>query len=125
MFDIQRIKRLIWFILSILLGVGAGLAVGWVVQPARYANTHMDSLRSDYMADYVLMVAEAYGTDGDLAAAVNNLETLSTEKPIRTVQQAIITAQQIGYAPEDIELLGRLAQAVQVWFPEAPTEAAP
>jgi hypothetical protein len=125
MFDIQRIKRLVWFLVSILLGVGAGLLVAWVVLPARYANTQLTSLRSDYKADYVLMVAEAYQGDGDLTAAVNHLEALSDEKPIRIVQQAIITAQSIGYARADIELLGRLAQAVQMLFPDAPTEIAP
>ena len=48
-----------WFLffLSIALGLAAGLYYGWVINPVEYVNTTPDTLRVDYQADYVLMVA--------------------------------------------------------------------
>ena len=54
-------------------------------------------LRTDYRTDLVLMSAELYAADGDLAAASARLNTLDPHTAaLRQVQEAILTSQQIG-----------------------------
>ena len=68
--------------------------------------------------DLVLMSAELYAADGDLAAASARLNTLDPHTAaLRQVQEAILTSQQIGYARSDIETLARLFQALQAPTP--------
>ena len=112
--------RRLWFILAIILGVSAGLAYGWVINPVSYVNTSPDTLRDDYKTDYVLMVAETYHADGDTAGAARRLAFLGSTPPVQLVQQAIIYATQAGYAASDIDLMVRLSQTLEVWTPENP-----
>lgn len=108
----MRLRRLIGFLLSIALGLALGLYLGWGPLAPKPEGTDPQSLRADYRADYVLMVAEIYQKDGDLQAAIQRLTPLG-ETPLRLVQQAILTAQQLGYHRTDIESLARLFQALQ------------
>jgi hypothetical protein len=110
-------SRWIWFALSILVGIGLGLLYGWVLNPVLYVNTSSDSLRIDYRTDAVLMVAEAYQSDGDLALASRRLAFLGDQPPAQMVQQAVTYAGQSNYAQADIDSLIRLSQALQTWTP--------
>lgn len=96
----------------VLLGAVAGMFYGWVVNPIRYVDTAPDSLRQDFKADYVLMTAEIFAREGSLPLAVIRLERLGFSSPLRAVQEAILAGQQLGYPPRDMELLGRLAEAL-------------
>ncbi len=111
-------SRWIWFGLTILAGIGLGLLYGWVINPVQYVNTSPDTLRVDYKTDAVLMVAEAYQTDSDLALAARRLAFLGDAPPAQMVQEAIQYAGQSNYAPADIDRLVRLSQAFQTWTPE-------
>ncbi len=97
----------------IALGAGLGLLYGWVINPVKYEDTTPAMLRSDYKADYVLMIAEIYGSDQNLEQAARRLATLDTLPPARLAVEAGLTARQLGYAPHDLELIDRLAQALQ------------
>lgn len=108
----MRIWRLLGFLFALAVGLGLGLYLGWAVLTAQPKDTTPDTLRADYQADYVLMVAEVYQHEGNLDAAIQRL-TLLGESPLRSVQEAILTAQQLGYARQDIETLARLFQALQ------------
>lgn len=119
----MRIKRLVWFFITIALGIAGGISYGWLVNPVKYVNTPLYSLRDDYKADFVLMVAEAYQNEHDLIAAKDDLLMLQNESPVRLVQQAVITGQELGYSNRDIELLGKLLQDLQSI--SAPVEATP
>jgi hypothetical protein len=119
----MRVKRLVWFFIAIALGIAGGIAYGWLVNPVKYVNTPLYSLREDYKADYVLMVAEAYQNEHDLMTAKDDLVKLQDETPVRLVQQAVITGQELGYSSRDIELLGKLLQDLQSI--SAPVEATP
>jgi hypothetical protein len=114
------VARRLWFILAIILGVSLGLAYGWVINPVKYVNTSPDSMREDYKTDYVLMVAEVYHSDGDIAGAARRLAFLGNTPPLELVQQAIVFAGQAGYTAGDIDLMIRLNQTLQVWTPESP-----
>lgn len=110
-------SRRLWFILAILAGLGLGLLYGWVINPVKYVNTSPDSLHPDYKTDYILMTAEAFRTEGDPALAARRLAFLGATPPVEMVQQAVVYAGQAKYATADIELLIRLAQALQSWTP--------
>ena len=105
-------KRFFWFCISIAIGIAAGLVFGWAVEPRRFAESAPQTLRSDYKADFVLMVAEVYQKDKDLTLAISRLALLGSNLPLRTVQEAIITGSQLGYTRQDLQLLGKLSQAL-------------
>ena len=111
-------SRWIGFILAILVGIGLGLLYGWVINPVQYVNTSADSLRIDYKTDVVLMVAETYQADGDLAQAVRQLAFLGDQAPAQIVQQAVTYAGQSHYAETDLDRLVHLQQALQTWTPQ-------
>ena len=115
-------NRVFWFFMCIVLGIVAGLVFGWVIEPRRFAESAPNTLRSDYKADYVLMVAEVYQKDQDLTLAVSRLALLGNDLPVRTVQEAIITASELGYTRQDLQLLGKLSQALGSPLP-SPTPA--
>ncbi|MGD9092950.1 MAG: hypothetical protein PVF74_08875 [Anaerolineales bacterium] len=109
--------RWIRFILAILVGIAAGLFYGWMINPVKYVDTTPDSLRIDYQSDYVLMVAESYSAEGDLAMSVRRLALLGTAPPADTVQQAILFAESQGYTDADVALMQALYLDLQAWNP--------
>jgi hypothetical protein len=110
-------RRWIWFLLFVILGIGVGLFYGWVINPVKYVDTTPAKLRSDYQADYILMVAEAYQAEGDLDQAARRLAVLGDNPPVEIVRQGMIVAAQINYAESDQELLSQLASDLQTWVP--------
>ncbi len=109
----MRGKRFALFLVMIALGAGLGLLYGWVINPVKYKDTTPAMLRSDYKADYVLMIAEIYNNDQNLEQAARRLSTLASLSPARLAVEAGLTARQLGYAPRDLELVDKLAQALQ------------
>jgi hypothetical protein len=105
------------FLLAVLVGIAAGLYYGWVINSVKYVDAAPSSLRSDYRADYVLMVAEAYQAEGDLALAARRLALLGDTPPPELVQQAMIYASQAAYTDTDLTLLSRLSSDLQAWDP--------
>jgi hypothetical protein len=105
--------RLIFFLLMILIGLAAGLYYTWVVNPVQYIDTAPDSLREDYKADYVLMVAEVYRLERDSARASSRLSALGKLTPARYVAEAILIARNLEYSQGDLETMALLANALQ------------
>jgi len=116
-------KRMIGFICAILAGMAGGLVLGWLMKPATSKDSTLERLRSDYQADYVLMVAEKYATDQDALMAEALLLDLSPKAHLDTIKQAQVMAQQLGYSDVEKQLLSTLTEALIV-EPETPTEAA-
>lgn len=106
-------KRLIGFILAILLGLAAALVYGWGFAPSEPKNTTLSSLRKDYQADYVLMVAEAYPNLEDTGAAIDLLKQLNEQSPVKAVDQALLTAQSLGYGDSDLRAIMNLELRVK------------
>lgn len=107
------------FLIAIALGILVGLVYGWVVTPVQYVDTSPDSLRQDFKADYVLMVAEAYQAEGDLSLAVRRLALLGDDPPVEIVARARAFATDIGYAREDLDRMQALERDLQDWHPAA------
>ena len=108
----MRRTRLVGFLIAIVLGIAGGLVLGWRYYPAKVGTTGLADLRNDYKADVVLMVAESYATDGNLAKAMKSLESINPGNPLRAAQQGLLTAQQMGYADWEMRYLIDLEQDV-------------
>jgi hypothetical protein len=109
----MRGKRLILFFVMIAAGLAFGLLYGWVINPVKYEDTSPSMLHGDYKADYILMVAEIYNHDKNLAQATTRLTLLGTLSPERIVASAILTARERRYAAQDLDLMEKLAQALK------------
>jgi hypothetical protein len=112
--------RYVLFVIAIALGLGLGLFYGWVVSPVELIDTAPNTLREDYRADYVLMVAEAYTVDGDLELAVRRLAMLGDQHPIEIISEAGVFGAQIGYTFDDLQTMRDLADALRGWNPNFP-----
>jgi hypothetical protein len=108
----MRNKRLVGFTFAILVGLVLGLMYGWYLKPPAAKNTTLDSLRSDYQADYVLMVAERYSVDRDGLTAAALLRDLSPSDPLASIDQALILGDQLGYSQHDLQLITTLQSAL-------------
>ena len=111
-------KRTTRFVLAIVAGLALGLFYGWFLQPRPVRRASPQNLRQDYQTDYVLMVAEVYASEGNVAEAAERLHFLGEESVNSYVQQAILAAGQFGYDRQDIESLGELSQALATWIPQ-------
>lgn len=104
-------KRWIYFLIVIFIGFVLAVYLGWYVFPTRTGNASPDTLRKDYKADIVLMVAEIYSEENDVTAAVERLALIGSKNPSEIVEQAVKVAEPY-YAPADLELMRNLQQAL-------------
>jgi len=105
-------SRWVRFLIVIIVGIGLGLLYGWLIDPVDFVDTTPNTLRADYRADYVLMVAEIYGAERDAETAVVRLTYLGDPSPVTSVQNAMIFAVDAGYGSDDLRLLRDLADAL-------------
>ncbi len=110
----RRTWRFVFFGLAILAGFAAGLGYGWGINPVQYSSTSPDSLRVDYQTDLVLMIAELYQAEGDLALALARLDFLGEAPPVETVNRAIDYGETHGYALADLARMRNLAADIHL-----------
>lgn len=109
----MKTRRLLFFLLAILIGVGAGLAFGWTMMPpAAPTNAPLGSLREDFKTDLVLMVAEDFQTEPDSMQTLTQLDKLDNGDPITLLGNSIQYAEEIGYAEEDLSLMRNLLNSI-------------
>ena len=109
----MKTRRLLFFLLAILIGVGAGLAFGWTMMPpAAPTNAPLGSLREDFKTDLVLMVAEDFQTEPDSMQTLTQLDKLDNGDPITLLGKSIQYAEEIGYAEEDLSLMRNLLNSI-------------
>jgi hypothetical protein len=116
-------SRWLYSAIALIIGIGIGLFYGWVINPVQFVDTTPASMRADYRADYVLMIAEAYHADQNTDLAIRRLAVLGSNSPANMAAQALQTGQSIGYSADDISLLQELTRALQAYQP-APTPIA-
>ena len=105
--------RLIGFVIFILIGFVLGLIYGWVLNPAPVKNTSLASLRTDFKADYVVMVSEIYSSNQDIDAAIQQLSLITSGRDVtRTVQEALLVGQQFGFSEQEMRSLAALEMAL-------------
>jgi hypothetical protein len=110
-------RRYLYFGAAVAAGLALGLLYGWVLSPIEYVDASPNTLRIDYKADFVLAVAEAYSVEGDPLAAVRRLGLLGSPTPRDAVDEAILFAIDVGYAPADLDMMRELARAIETWNP--------
>jgi hypothetical protein len=59
--------------LAAIIGLAGGLYYAWQISPVSYTDTAPSSLRADFKADYLALVASAYAGSGDVSQAQSRL----------------------------------------------------
>lgn len=116
----RRTRRLIYFSLAILAGLACGVIFGWVIYPVQYTQTSPQTLRIDYKTDVVLMIAELYHAEGDIALGLARLAYLGEVSPVDMMDEAIAYAEGNNYALDDVQFMRELASAVALLLPVSP-----
>jgi len=107
--------RWILIFIALILGIGAGLAYGWYVDPIEFIDLPPDTLRADYKTDYVLMTAEAFRLEQDPGTAARRLAIFGAQTPSAIASEALDYAQTNGLPDSDIALIQELVTAMQAW----------
>jgi len=107
-----RKRRLVFFILMIGVGIAAGVAYGWLMNPVQYDDTGPSTLGMDYKTDYALMAAEIYADEGDPVMAMARLTFLGDDPFLEIMDETLTFAQEQHYDPSDLQLMIDLRQAI-------------
>ncbi len=113
--SIMKTSRILFILLALAVGVGMGLAYGWLVDPVDFFDLTPDTLRADYKTDYVLMTAEAYRVEQDPGLAARRLAIFGSQSPSAIASQGLEYARTNGFADPDIALIQDLVTAMQAW----------
>ncbi|MBT3320784.1 MAG: hypothetical protein HN392_00700 [Anaerolineae bacterium] len=108
-------------LLAILLGTIAALFYGWRIAPVEYIDLAPNTLRTEYRAEYVLMVAEIYQLEANLDLAARRLALLGSADPAEIIGENLESG---DYSQEEIKILKRLEREFETWEP-ALAEVAP
>ena len=111
----MKSSRWLFILIALAAGFGMGLAYGWYVDPVEFFDLTPDTLRADYKADYVLMVAEAYRGEQDPGLAARRLAILGSRSPAAIASEGLVFARENGFADSDIALIQELVTAMQAW----------
>lgn len=99
-------------VIGVMVGIGLGLFVGWVIAPVEYTDSPMSALADRYQEEYTLMIAAGYLVEGDASAAIERLSHLGVENVPAYVQE--LTERYITNSRnvEDIRLLVALSEGL-------------
>lgn len=110
-------RGIIVVVIGLAAGFGLGLAIGWFF-PIHAPQSTPAALAPMWQADYILMTAQAYSLDGNLAAARQRLSKLGHADLGAIVAQRGLQALAEGEPLEDVGRLARLAAALGTRPPE-------
>jgi hypothetical protein len=105
-------------ILGLTAGAVVGLLLGWVVWPVKYVDTAIADLAPEYKEEYILLVASAYVTDGDLEKAQARLVRLEVPNINQLISSMIDDYISEGRDETDIRTLATLGDALGVTSPK-------
>jgi hypothetical protein len=111
----MKFNRRFILLLSLIAGIALGLTYGWVLDPVDYFDLTPDTLRADYRADYVLMVAEAYRASPDPGLAARQLAIFGSQSPSSIAADGLEYARANGFDDADISSMQDLVTAMQAW----------
>jgi hypothetical protein len=112
------IRFLTSLVVSLLLGIGIGLFLGYVQFPRTTADTPMAALAQRYQDDYTVMVAAGFLADGDLTGALERLRLLGIIDIPQHVETVTLRYIATSRALDDIRTLVRLAEPLDRLTPE-------
>ena len=111
----MKATRILFILIALAVGVAAGLAYGWVIDPVEFFDLTPDTLRVDYKTDYVLMTAEAYRFEQDPGLAARRLAVFGAQSPSAIATEALEYARENSFPDSDIAILQELVTAMQAW----------
>jgi hypothetical protein len=100
--------------LGILLGLGLGILIGWVLYPVHYVDTPPSALRAGYKDQYLLLIASAYAADHNLDRARQRLDTLGYPDALQAVDAL---AQDLAANGKDASMVAVLANDIRIGHP--------
>lgn len=112
-------KHWVWILLALAAGIGLGLLYGWIIDPVEFTDLTPDTLRADYRADYILMVAEAYQAEKDADLAARRLAIFGSDSPADIAASALPIGRENGFGASEISAIEDLVAALRAWQPAA------
>ncbi len=114
------LRFLLSLLVTLVIGAGIGLYLGWVQFPLQSVDRPASALSSIYRDEYVVLVAAGYTRDQDLNGVLDRLRVLRVENAPQLVQEVTeryITSSrditEIRYLVTLSESLGRLTPIMQ------------
>lgn len=105
----KRIRAPWHLLLGLILGLGLGLVISWVLAPVEYTDAPPSLLRTDFKDGYRALIASAYASTGDLDRAKERLATLNDANSITALESQAQRALAEGNSPKSLDALAALA----------------
>ena len=105
-------RKILFGLLALVVGVACGLAIGWYVWPVTYTESVPTRMRQDWKDEAVWMAAQAFAYDRDLEAAQARLRPLGSDDLGQLVLDRTQKAIEQNLPPQHITSLTRLAAAL-------------
>ncbi|RPJ02285.1 MAG: hypothetical protein EHM39_02175 [Chloroflexi bacterium] len=108
-------------LIGILVGLAAGMFLGWEQFPVEYTNSAMSNLAPRYQEDYTVMVAEGYVQERDVNGALTRLQPLGKENIFDYIQdltERLISQSKVPFISPMValaEAIGRLTPAMEIY----------
>jgi hypothetical protein len=106
------LRRWVALLVAYTVGLAAGLAYTWGVNPSRLTNTRPDLLRQDHRQEWVRLVALSYVKDGNLTQAESRLQGLDEEEVASTLSALIEGYAAQGRSADTLRRLSGLAEEI-------------
>ncbi len=106
------VRKVIFVILVLVIGVGLGLVIGWYVWPVTYTESAPTRMRQDWKDEAVWLAAQAFAYDRDLEAAQARLRPLGSDDLGKLVLDRAEKAIAQNLSKQQIAHLVRLAAAL-------------
>jgi hypothetical protein len=102
----------LWAALGLLLGLGVGLLLAWVVWPVEYTDTSPSDLLAERKALWAELAADGYALTGDLQTAKARMALLGLDNPGAFVAQVAEARIEEGASLQHIRAMARLSEAL-------------
>jgi hypothetical protein len=99
-------------LIGLVLGIAGGLYYGWYLNPVDWVNIGPDKLNAGDQQEYILLVAEAYLQEQEIARASARLAALDTRDIAELVSLQADEALLRGDDPNEVRALTTLAEAL-------------
>jgi hypothetical protein len=113
-------------LLTLLLGLGFGLAYSWLISPLRIVDADPTALRADFKDAYRAAVASSYAATGNLPRSQARLSLLGDENSIEALNsqaQRLIASGEFVQADQVVALAITLADGTVLVSPPTSTPA--
>jgi hypothetical protein len=119
------VKGVLPLLAALALGIAAGLYYAWGVSPVSYTDTSPASLRDDFRADYLTLIASAYDATGDLPRARARMALFAYADPGPILSALAQQRLAQGWPEAEARALARMAADLQGASPSTPGTQAP